>query len=290
MTKLGLGTVQFGLDYGIINKSGQIKKAEAKEIIKLAKKNNIDLLDTAINYGDSEKILGQIGISNFNIVTKLPNCPINSLDIISWVKTHIVNSLKRLGINSLYGLLIHRSDNLTGSCGRKIKDALHQLKSEGLVKKIGVSIYNPTELEKIIQTIQLDIVQAPINLIDQRLESSGWMQRLHDEGIEIHARSIFLQGLLLSPRKKIPNKFERWGHIWDKWEYEQKKNKKSPMEMCLSYSLLHPKIDKIIVGVDSPSHFNSIIVASKNVMKLNDSSIIKANDPMLINPFNWDKL
>lgn len=290
MTKLALGTVQFGLNYGIANKSGKIKKIEATKIIKAAQKHNIDLLDTAIDYGDSEKILGNIGVSNFNVVTKLPDCPIDSLDLISWTKNHIKKSIERLGLNYLYGLLIHRPDNLIGASSIKIKDALYQLKSEGLVKKIGVSIYNPEELETIMKKMKLDIVQAPINLIDQRLESSGWLSRLHNEGIEIHSRSSFLQGLLLFPRNKIPNKFEKWANIWDRWAYEQKKNNNSALELSLSYLFSLKKVNKIIVGVDNLKHFNLILAVSKNPNKLNDWSFIKNNDPLLLNPFNWQHL
>lgn len=290
MNKLALGTVQFGIDYGIINKLGQVKKTEVSKIIESAKNENIDLLDTAITYGDSEKILGNIGVTGFKVVTKLPEFPVNSLDFLPWVKNHINNSLKRLGLKNIYGLLIHQSKNLRGISSIKIRDILYQLKAEGLVKKIGVSIYNPDELEEITEKIKLDIVQAPINLIDQRMESSGWMSRLHNEGVEIHSRSTFLQGLLLSSRENIPSKFERWSKIWDRWEQEKKKNNKSALEICLSYPLSLPKVDKVIVGVDSIKQFNSILIASKKVEKMKDYKFIKANDPLLLNPFNWNKL
>ncbi|MDC0863388.1 aldo/keto reductase [Candidatus Pelagibacter sp.] len=290
MTKIALGTVQFGQSYGITNKLGKVKKSEVFKIIKFAKKKNIDLLDTAITYGDSEKVLGTVGVTDFNVVTKLPDCPVNSLNLISWVKNHINKSLKRLGLKNIYGLLIHRSENLRGVSGIKIKDILYQLKSEGLIKKIGVSIYNPDELEELTKKIKLDLVQAPINLIDQRLESSGWLSRLHDEGVEIHSRSTFLQGLLLLSRNNIPNKFERWANIWDRWEYEKKKNKKSPLEICLSYPLSLKKVDRVIVGVDSLKHLHSILIASKNIDKIKDYKIIKSIDPLLLNPFNWNKL
>ena len=290
MTKIALGTAQFGQEYGISNFSGLIKKTEILKILKSAKKQNIDLIDTAISYGKSENILGDIGVSNFNVVTKLPPCSINTEDQLSWVYNHVTNSLKRLGLKSIYGLLLHRSENLDGISGIKIKDALYKLKSEGLVKKIGVSIYNPEELENVTRKIKLDIVQAPLNLIDQRLQTSGWLSRLHNEGIEIHSRSTFLQGLLLLSRKQIPNKFERWASIWDRWEYQKKKSGKSALEICLAYPFSFPEIDKIIVGVDSLKHFNSIIDASKNIIEFNNWSFMKSNDQLLVNPQFWSKL
>ena len=291
MTKIAIGTVQFGQKYGITNKLGQVGKLEVKKILELAREKKIDLLDTAITYGNSEKVLGEIGVSNFSIVTKLPDCPINSLNLSLWVKNHIKESLSRLGINSLYGLLVHRPENLFGSLGVKLRDVLYELKSDGLIKKIGVSIYNPNDLFEITKNIKLDIVQAPINLIDQRLQTSGWLSRLHDNGVEIHSRSSFLQGLLLLPRKKIPTKFERWSFIWDRWEEKKKNCSKSALQLCLDYPMSLPEINKIIVGVDNLEQFHSIFLASKSIIKSNDDhSFISSNDNLLINPFNWNKL
>ena len=201
------------------------------------------------------------------MVTKLPPCPSNSKDLVSWVKNQIAESLKRLGLKSIYGLLLHRSENLLETSGLKIKEALYEIKSEGLVKKIGVSIYNPEELELLLKNINLDLIQAPLNLIDQRLQTSGWLSRLHNEGIEIHSRSSFLQGLLLLPRKQIPSRFERWAYLWDQWENKKKKSGKSALELCLAYPLSLPEVNKVIVGVNNLNHLNSILNVSKNIIE-----------------------
>ena len=96
--KIALGTAQFGSNYGIANKSGKINYKEAKKILKLAKKNKINTIDTAINYLDSEKILGKIGVRKFNIVTKLPAIPKKNKNIEKWIRSKIHKSLKRLKI------------------------------------------------------------------------------------------------------------------------------------------------------------------------------------------------
>ena len=129
MSKLGLGTAQFGLDYGIANRSGQIKFSDAKNILQLAKQEKIDLIDTAILYGKSEKIIGNIGITDFKFVSKLPNLPIDNENIESWVEDNVQRSLTQLGIKSLYGLLLHRSENLLGKSGKKLIDVLKKNKS-----------------------------------------------------------------------------------------------------------------------------------------------------------------
>ncbi len=290
MTKLSLGTVQFGLNYGVANQVGKIKFEEVKKIIELAKKSKISLIDTAVSYGDSEKIIGDIGIRDFKFVSKLPSIPKNCLDIDLWVEKNIKNTLKHLGLKTLYGLLVHNYQNLTGRFSKKLINALNRIKIEGLVKKIGISIYDPSEYEKIVHLNRFDIVQAPLNIIDRRLVESGLLSKLYSQNIEVHTRSVFLQGLLLMPRERIPKNFNRWSKIWDKWSSEIKKNKLDVIETCLLYPLSMPEIDHVIVGVDNVNQLNDIIKKSKSQIKQSDMSFMISNDQLLINPTNWNKL
>lgn len=290
MNKLALGTAQFGSAYGIANKKGQIKFSEVNEILRFAKNSNIDLIDTAIAYGDSEKFIGDAGIKDFKFVSKLPDLPKDCEDINSWVEQSVESSLIRLGISSLYGLLVHRSKNLLGNSGKKLIEALKMIKLEGLVKKIGISIYDPSECEKVMKLTRVDIVQAPLNIVDRRLVTSGWLSKLHSEEIEIHTRSVFLQGLLLMPRYKIPKNFNKWSKVWDKWSLELKKNDLSAAEVCLLYPLSLPEIDRVIVGVENANQLNELVKKSKSQHSQIDCSFMISNDQMLINPSNWQKL
>jgi aryl-alcohol dehydrogenase-like predicted oxidoreductase len=289
MSKLSLGTVQFGLNYGIANQNGQIKFAEAKKILQQAKNANIKLIDTAMSYGDSEKVIGDIGITNFKFVSKLPALPKDCVNVEAWVEENVRSSLTRLGIQSLYGLLIHRPENLLYNSGKKLINALNKIKFDGLVKKIGISIYDPSVCEKILHLTRIDIIQAPLNIVDRRLVESGWLAKLNSEEVEVHTRSAFLQGLLLMPRNSIPSYFERWSKIWDRWSLELEKNNLSAIEVCLSYPLLLPEIDHIIVGVDNVYQLNDVISKSKSQPPEIDWSFMNSNDQMLINPTNWQK-
>ena len=201
--KLALGTAQFGLDYGVSNASGQVEVSEVKDILREADGHNIDTLDTAMVYGISESVLGRVGVNQFNIVTKLPPIPKDVRNIDLWVNTHINSSLRKMRIERVSGLLLHRSADLFETPKRKLIDSLCKLKDDGVINKIGVSIYNPDELDDIEKHgIKIDIVQAPFNILDRRLESSGWLGKLHLAGIEVHTRSVFLQGLLLQKEKQ----------------------------------------------------------------------------------------
>lgn len=290
MSKLALGTVQFGLSYGIANQSGQVSFPEVKHILEQAGKSKIDLLDTAIAYGDSEEVLGKIGVAEFNVVSKLPGIPESCADIDSWVEEQVEGSIRRLGVPSLYGLQLHRSENILGNSGKKLIDALNRVKSNGLVRNVGVSIYDPSELGEIMNLMRIDLVQSPLNVIDRRLESSGWLSRLHQKGVEVHTRSAFLQGLLLMPRNKIPAKFEAWATLWDSWASELEVNNLSAAAGCLSYPLSLPEVDRVVVGVDSVDQLKALIAASQIKLPNHDFSFMISEDQMLINPSNWSTL
>ena len=206
--KLALGTVQFGLPYGISNQSGKVMREDVKRILALSRASGINTIDTAIAYGDSEACLGAAGIEGFNIITKLPTIPERVADVGYWVRDQVHASLHRLGLQTAYGLLMHQPKQLLGLKGKAVVQALERLKVEGVMQKIGVSIYSPTELDPVFEACQIDLVQAPFNLIDQRLNTTGWLQKLHNAGVEVHTRSTFLQGLLLMPSTMIPEKFQ----------------------------------------------------------------------------------
>ena len=203
MSKLALGTVQLGMNYGVSNKIGKVSFREAAKIIEAATKSNIQALDTAISYGSSEEVLGKIGVSSFDIITKLPPLPDNCENISVWVENHIEASINRLNIDSLYCIMLHKSDDLIGTKGDELLSALTFAKSRNLVHKIGISIYNPSELDKILDLSSIDLVQAPLNLIDRRLITSGWLQKLHTRGIEVHTRSAFFARITHLCRDKI---------------------------------------------------------------------------------------
>ena len=287
--RLALGTVQFGLPYGVANKSGQVSRAEAKIMARLAFENGIDTLDTAMAYGESEKYLGEIGMENFKVVTKLPGIPNGCLDINNWIHEQVSSSLVRLGVDQVYGLLLHKSEDLLGPNGRELYRALDSLKEKGLVKKIGVSIYSPNELEALKNDFIFDLIQTPFNLIDQRLLHSGWMKKLKDSGVEIHTRSVFLQGLLLMKEIDIPPKFSPWKHLWKKWHDWLAENNVSALQGSLAFPLSFPEIARVVVGADSHQQLKEIINATSNLLNTGLPSLLSA-DENLINPVNWSKL
>lgn len=286
MNRLALGTAQFGLTYGVANHSGQVSFSTAKEMLRLAASNGVDTLDTAIAYGQSEVCLGNVGTEGYKIVSKLPALPEFCDDINAWVHGQLTSSLARLGVGSIYGLLLHRPEQLLEVNGTALYKALLHLKDVGLVQKVGVSIYDPAQLSALITRYSFDLVQAPLNLVDRRLEFTGWLQRLEDEGIEVHTRSAFLQGLLLISQADLPDQFLPWADLWNRWHLWLRSHDISAVQACLAYPLSLPGISRIIVGADSASQLSEIINAGAGNL-LRDFPDLSCVDEDLINPTRW---
>lgn len=286
MNRLALGTAQFGFSYGVANQNGQVNRADAKAMLQLASDRYLDTLDTAIAYGESETCLGEIGTQGFKLVTKLPALPDNCAGINVWVQDQITSSLSRLGVSAVYGLLLHRPEQLLGSEGKILYQTLQDLKEMGLVQKIGISIYSPNELEILVPQYRFDLIQAPLNLVDRRLHSTGWLQRLKDDGVEVHTRSAFLQGLLLMPQMAIPAYFSSWAGLWNKWHSWLASNNISAVQASLAFPLSFPEIDRVVVGAENVRQLTQIICAATSTAP-DVFPDLNCDAENLINPACW---
>jgi len=289
LCRLALGTVQFGLPYGVANESGQVSHIEAGAILEHAWAAGIDTLDTAIAYGQSEQRLGEIGIDNWHVVTKLPTMPDACTMVRDWVQESVRSSLHRLRISRLHGLLLHRSQQLLEPQGEELYAALLELKEQGCVEKIGVSIYDPEELDNLYPHFKLDLVQAPFNVLDRRLDASGWLARLYRAGTEVHVRSVFLQGLLLMGAMQRPKKFDRWMPLWNDWSRWLEEQEVTPLQACLGFALSQQEIGRVVVGVDNKKQLQEILAAAELEVPL-PPDFLQSDDLDLINPSRWDML
>lgn len=287
--KLALGTVQFGLKYGVANTGERVSLDDAKVVVDRARLVGITTLDTAIAYGESESVLGQVGVQGLNIVTKLSTVPDDCNNVTQWVTTQIRQSLQRLQIDRVHGLLLHRPSQLSENIGPELYAALQSLKAEGVVKKIGVSIYGAAELDALQDRYAFDLVQAPLNILDRSFVESGWALRLKEQGVEVHTRSAFLQGLLLIPAAKRPTKFERWSIIWAEWDRWLAETGLTPLQACLRFTNTLDCIDQVIVGVDSIEQLEEIIDSAAGQLP-SLPQFDKLLDDRLINPATWNQL
>jgi len=277
--KLALGTVQFGLNYGITNSIGQVKIDEVRKILNLAKNNNINTLDTASGYGNSELVLGNVGVDDYKVVTK--TIPLTtSVDI---VVQAFHKSLENLNIAKVEGLLVHDIGDTENKQFNILFLALNELKKQGLVNKIGFSTYTPEHVNFLLEHFDFDLIQLPFNVFDTRLLEGGQLRKLKNKAVEIHARSVFLQGLLLD-FDHLVDYFFNWKNEFNAYQKIVKESGLSRLEYALNFALNTQELDKVLVGVSNTQQLVEIINASKNNINIEAFSI---NDVNLLNPSNW---
>lgn len=287
-SKLALGSANFGLDYGVANGTGRISESELTDLLSFAQEACIEIIDTAQAYGDSEARIGSLcDDSQFKCITKI-DAEIANGSCDHNVSRSVKQSCRRLNQSRLYAVMLHRPEVLLGDQGREIVRELQILKEQGVISKVGVSIYSPKFLTAISEVIKLDIVQVPFNLFDQQILSSGWSEKLKSKGVEIHTRSVFLQGLLLMSRSSLPHYFSKhWPANFDAWYKFLNYTRANPIEVALKFALQQDWIDKIVVGVDSVSQLKTLTEIEKSAEPI-DFPLLSCDDPNLINPSKWD--
>lgn len=226
-------------------------------------------------------------MTGWRVVSKLPAVPGGTDDVGAWARQCVRTSLGRLRIPRLYGLLVHRLEDLAGPHGAALCQAAAELRGSGVIEKFGVSIYDPAELDAVWPRFPLDLVQAPFNVFDRRLAATGWLSRLHDAGIEVHSRSAFLQGLLLMEPDRRPAFFLRWQPLLEQWDRWLAAERVSAVRACLGFVWAHPEIARVVVGVDSLGHLREVLDAVADVAGTVPPAQAAAGDLDLITPSRW---
>jgi aryl-alcohol dehydrogenase-like predicted oxidoreductase len=289
--QLGLGTVQFGLSYGINNNEGKTSSEECNKIFLFAKNNNILFVDTAYGYGDAHSVIGQnkSNLKNSKIITKLSITDKDYIDSndINLLKNAFKTSLIEMKRKDIYAFLFHNEKDLFKSGTNRIIEELKFLKSQGIIKKIGVSIYDIGLIDKIIGLGFIDIVQVPISIFDQRLIYSGKLEKLHSFGIEVHARSIFLQGLLLQNISDIDRFFNPVKHKLIQLRKEAKERNLSLIELIFAFLKGISFIDVAIIGVNNMSQLEQIVNSLAPSINSAELLHLSVEDENILNPSNW---
>tara|TARA_B100000780_G_scaffold49689_1_gene30867 strand:+ start:18228 stop:19097 length:870 start_codon:yes stop_codon:yes gene_type:complete len=283
--KICIGSANFNLKYGHKNKKLNIKSVN--KIMDYSWSKGITNIDTAMSYDGTHKILGNFESKNLKFITKLslPSKKITSIK--DWCIDEVIKSRKVLKTKCIYGLLIHDSKILENKKQAKdIYEALDYLKKKKIIYKTGLSIYDPLELDKYFNEYNFQIVQFPFNIFDRRILNSGWLKKLSKNKIELHARSIFLQGLLLYKSNKIPKKFIKWKKYFFRLNQFVDKKKISNKQACISFVKKYNQIDKFVIGA------NDYTQIRENLEIFKDKTIkiplnLEVKSIKLINPKMW---
>ena len=283
--KLVIGSAQLGMNYGLFN-NRKINHKELKKIEKLVLKSKINFIDTAINYGDSENIIGSSKLKNLHIITKIKLPSKKIIQVRDWTLKEISKSLYKLKIKKIYGVLIHDYKDLLGKCGKDYLLSLQELKKKKIIKKIGISIYDSHEIKKIWKFWKPDLIQVPFNPLDNRILDSGWVDVFRKFKVKIFARSVFLQGLLINEDNSfivnknyliLLNKFKNWCY----------KNNISLLQGCIHFVKQFKKIDYLVVGFNNYNQLKEIIDVF-NKKQIIIPKKFSTNKKSLIDPRKWN--
>lgn len=281
--KLALGTVQFGLQYGISNKSGVPTDVEMKEIFNTSAQNGINTFDTAVAYGNAEERIADFLPNDAEIISKFPKT-----DSKSELENIILNSISRLKRDNLYGFMAHNGDFLIEN--PQLWEVLEKLKQENKIQKIGYSLYTPEQLEKLLELNLIpDIIQIPYSLLDRKFEP--YFSELKQKNVEIHCRSVFLQGLYFLNPENLPEKLVPLNPELKRLQSICQSNQVKITDVALNFAYSNTYIDKIVIGIENKTQLNENINSIKNWNK-NDSifdeiKLITVNNKELLNPANW---
>jgi aryl-alcohol dehydrogenase-like predicted oxidoreductase len=291
-SKLALGTAQFGMQYGIANMTGIPSMAAVHNILSSAREAGVSIIDTAYVYGGAEIVLGRAisGSDRFRIVTKtMPiQAPVLREEHVAAVADAFACSLERLQCRHVYGLLVHHAEDLLVPGGERLWAWLESIRAAGKVEKIGVSVYRPEQLISVVDSCPIDLVQFPYNLYDQRFGSAELMLVLRRHNIEAHARSVFLQGLLLLAPERLTGQFASLREHQARLHAWLAERDMSPVQGALSCTLHAPGISFAIVGCDSIQQFAEVINCARRIRSLEDVGQFSVHDDEIINPSRWN--
>ena len=294
MAEYCIGTAQFGMPYGIANKSGQPELHEINKIVKCAIKNNIQYFDTAQSYGESETVLGEAFSrlpyeKNFRAISKL-SPDLQKSSPIATVNS-VRSSLKKLNMNSLYGFLAHRVELVKSD---SFITAIEILKKDRLVIKTGVSVYTPEEALNAMKLPEVDILQIPFNILDRRWIDEGIIEKAQENNIQLFFRSIFLQGLIFLNENELISRKMEWANTYINQLNEMvKKTSFSAMDLTFGLLTNMPGDNVIIMGMDNSNQLQEnlrILEKNKIDKKISDDwwSSLPVFPEKLLNPSLWN--
>jgi len=297
VSKLALGTVQFGVDYGITNAGGQPGASAVSQMLELAWRSGIDMLDTAPGYGEAQDRIRRLAGPHheWRIISKTPHLrsygdgrcvdPARALD------EALSATLRSLGTEFLHALLVHDAEDLLGAHAEVLIDWLQSARSRGLARNLGASLYHPEQARTMLDLGILDMVQIPLNVLDQRFVRSGVLTRLHDAGVSVHARSVFLQGLLLTEPDRLAPDMAFASEPLAAFRRACAESCKSPMIAALALPLADHRVERVLVGAQGPGELAKIIQSADQASRVDTAWLerLACYDLDVVVPTRWPR-
>jgi aryl-alcohol dehydrogenase-like predicted oxidoreductase len=275
MQSVMLGTAQWGLDYGTTNASGRLSDDAIVGILAVARDAGVDALDTAPGYGDAETRVGQFG-GGCAVQTKVSAAGGDAARI----RASVTASLSRLGRDRVASVLVHDWTLLDASTRTAAAGVLGELRSSGVVERVGVSGYSSSDLSSALDAFEvLDIVQVPVSVLDQRLEGSAEVAALRARGGRVQARSVLLQGAAVAP-----SAHPLFGEHPDVFRL---RHSGSPLALCLGYVASRTWVDEVVLAATSAAELAEVLAAWDSPVSDVVWAELASTDPWLLDPRQW---
>jgi aryl-alcohol dehydrogenase-like predicted oxidoreductase len=284
---LALGSAQFGSDYGISNPRGRVSEDEVCQILKLAADCNITRIDAAYYDGDVERTLGRAW--PFPSPFKPQIRALRVEHGLEWVESRLKRSIAYMGLTRAHAVLVDSADDLLGPMGDALWERLQRLKSENYISHIGIACQTHDQPLLLAKRFRPDIIQVPVSIFDQRLIRSGALRAIKALGIEVQARSVFLQGLIFLPRQDLPLALSHFGPQLSKMRRHMLETGTDPLHAALGFVMAQDAISSIVVGVTSAAELRAIIAVADRACPKLDWSQLSTDDERVLDPRQWTK-
>lgn len=285
VSKLGLAAAQFGLDGMSASPRARSPETEARDILNIAARAHLSVLDVSGNYGRAESVLGDLipRPVPFRVTLSAARADRGP----DFVEAEARASLRRLGLERADAIIVSSPSELFGPHGAAVWDRLARLRDEGLFAKIGVAAHASDDPVGVARRFKPDILQAPASLLDQRLLADGSLARIAGLGIEVQLRSIFLNGLLFLPPDRVPAQLKGASGRLSKVRRMIAEGRSDPLQAALGFALSRAEASAVLVGVTSAAELSAVVAAASSPPPDLDWDDMAIDDPVALDPRRW---
>lgn len=265
LSKVIVGTAQFGLPYGVANSFGLLTHEQSHGILRIASEYDIVRLDTAQAYGTSESVIGLFNGARFEVFTKIGPFPNFQAGWTNWLSDRVKSSKANIAPHKLSTLLFHDTTQFLNESRDKALETLKATCNDHPDLVFGASLYDPIEWEQLKDVPELKVFQVPLNVFDRRFEKSGAIREMHQMGKVVHVRSVFLQGFLLMDPDNLPPSLSPWASVLKEWHSHCKENGQGIIGASAIFALRNPFVSGVIFGFDSGDQLEGLIAELRSI-------------------------
>lgn len=284
LQKLGLSAAQFRLDEPA-GARGRSPQAETRDMLAIAAKARLPVLDVSHIHGHAEAALSQLlpRPMPFRLTLAAARCDRGA----DHIEAEARAALRRLGVERAYAIIVTSASDLFGPQGSAVWARLQSLRDQGLFERVGIAAHVTDDPVGLARRFRPDLMQAPASLLDQRLLADGSLAKIAQMGVEVQLRSIFLNGLLFLPPDRVPGPAQGAASRLSRVRRMIAEGRSDPLQAALGFALSRREASAVLVGVTSSSELSAVIAAASSPPPDLDWDDMAIDDPVALDPRRW---